>query len=1310
MNQPATSLIGVTPGAAEVLKHFGIITVQDLAGSNLFNVASQIYEAGQPLRKQGRKRELSVLPSDFFDREKINTPIELIASSPLSIIKWIGKEWAANLEAKLGVRTVGDLAEWPPYLAAKDILAAKNGEDPEAVEDPEAPSDLIPATGRFPTERVQYEVVLLDKVISGSQQSQGNRASKPLEAGFTPIDFSQQSDTGFSRPALGAVLTYTQSWYTLGLSLGHLLHTVALAPGETTRIAVIDWNRQQKISVSEDTTETDSLSAQLEHTRAISEITKAVATEAQTGFSQNKSEAETHSFGSGTGVAGNINQFFGTAGASTGITSGKTQSTSFAASSGRREVNADMSQNICDRTQQAANSIRNRRATAVREVSQSESEKISTRAITNFNHMHAMSVQYYEIVQLYRTLVELSRVTRCLFLPMKVLDFTKQELISRYDLALASAALAPEIRNGILASMGIKTGQSDTQQSTSTTPASGSRIIINGLHFEGYPDNDALDEAKQILGTILKDSTPEFWNLPGDTQITEWRIRPRYQDLHEHVTRITVQKSDGTEDTGDIPSCGTEVIKLCDGWCCNYEGCWFETGGVPLSTYRKFSLTFDINNITDIKVPIEITFKLTTGGKPFVFKHTLLPKGDGSNVTAVEIRTVTDTSQTIPPQITTPQVEPADLTSIQNHLRNNALYYSQAIWRSLTGPQLFSSLEGVTYQGELLVDIVDPTPFAIIGNYVAFRFYKEDDEQWTRFLQKHPDLKAGPCREDIVPIPSGGVFAEAVLGRFNSAEKLDITRFWNWQDSPIPITAPEIAPIQAGSRAQQDNTQTGQLGQPIINLMNAPALPDPTGLTAALNAVSNGAMFRDMSHAADTIAAASGALAAGYAAGNKSQDVAANYAQMAADLAAKNMALGKSAGSTDSSRRQTSPGTISNAGALINQGSKMDERGIGNGKGANGSTSSSQSEQEVSTAAPKSQGTSYEAAAFSTELGYPAKPLEYQSMPVDEVQDVPDEQAGEVTQDMTAKAAREESEWAKSHPEGYVEYLKKANSRNLCTDVLVLWNFDVGGADVSKFSNGLLKHIGSLKYWGDLGDDFLVTGYTSTTGNESSNYNLSLRRAQEVRDWLVNSADISTDLIKVIPGGESAYGDIDHPYRLWDPASYAFNRRVEIRRIKRLWTDSEEDNYLRALEIVKEVPEASIRIRLQSMLQLLMQESADDRYIIGSQLLSAYGYVGVEGFEWLLRQDEWEREGNYPKFIFHIRDEINLFHPGLSDAQIRNLLVAIHNRTIEAINWINKEEETNQEGSFHVFLRLVKAWINERRADPNSIYSCFNDV
>ena len=47
-----------------------------------------------------------------------------------------------------------------------------------------------------------------------------------------------------------------------------------------------------------------------------------------------------------------------------------------------------------------------------------------------------------------------------------------------------------------------------------------------------------------------------------------------------------------------------------------------------------------------------------------------------------------------------------------------------------------------------------------------------------------------------MPIQTGGVFAEAVLDRANAAEKLDITRFCNWQDSPIPLSLTDIAPVR----------------------------------------------------------------------------------------------------------------------------------------------------------------------------------------------------------------------------------------------------------------------------------------------------------------------------------------------------------------------------------------------------------------------------------------------------------------------------------------------------------------------------------
>ena len=80
----------------------------------------------------------------------------------------------------------------------------------------------------------------------------------------------------------------------------------------------------------------------------------------------------------------------------------------------------------------------------MREVSQTESESVSTRAVTNYNHMHAMSVQYYEIVQVYRVAVALERAEKCLFIPMALVDFRKADVVKRFRGALAAAAIDPE--------------------------------------------------------------------------------------------------------------------------------------------------------------------------------------------------------------------------------------------------------------------------------------------------------------------------------------------------------------------------------------------------------------------------------------------------------------------------------------------------------------------------------------------------------------------------------------------------------------------------------------------------------------------------------------------------------------------------------------------------------------------------------------------------------------------------------------------------------------------------------------------------
>jgi hypothetical protein len=225
-------------------------------------------------------------------------------------------------------------------------------------------------------------------------------------------------------------------------------------------------------------------------------------------------------------------------------------------------------------------------------------------------------------------------------------------------------------------------------------------------------------------------------------------------------------------------------------------------------------------------------------------------------------------------------------------------------------------------------------------------------------------LTIGQAKVDIVPLSSGGIFAESVLGRFNCAERLDISRFFNWQDSPIPIQPSEIAAIQTGTRGTVENLTPGQFSAPLVSITPPAALPDPTGLAGTLAAIQNGNMFRDMSGLADTIRlagetaklSAAGATAVGSQA-SENLKVAVNAdterRRIAADL--EKAKLGKSL-------QDKNP---TEAGAVINkeedlkkkqQEAAKTESAGGTSGGSTGSGSGSNS--KTSPSAPASTGNS----------------------------------------------------------------------------------------------------------------------------------------------------------------------------------------------------------------------------------------------------------------------------------------------------------------------------------------------------------------
>ena len=79
-----------------------------------------------------------------------------------------------------------------------------------------------------------------------------------------------------------------------GLALGNLLQSVCLAPGEVTRIAVTDWRRKTSAKSTEETQQSESVSSQIDQSRAVNEVQRAVASEAQSGSSSTVAGAGKH--------------------------------------------------------------------------------------------------------------------------------------------------------------------------------------------------------------------------------------------------------------------------------------------------------------------------------------------------------------------------------------------------------------------------------------------------------------------------------------------------------------------------------------------------------------------------------------------------------------------------------------------------------------------------------------------------------------------------------------------------------------------------------------------------------------------------------------------------------------------------------------------------------------------------------------------------------------------------------------------------------------------------------------------------------
>ncbi len=936
--RPGT-LIGVSPAAESALASVDIHSIFDLAASRVFEVASRLLVLEQD--STAAEAHLNVVASDVAQMP-VGVSVTELAQQPIGILRGLG-DAAFAIEQALDVKTVRDLALWPPYHAAKAILSAAFFPEETEGFDPDAPPDLLPKSGVYPTEKVFLRKLVIDAVPD-------ERDTQPIEeAEAIDLASALASPAGFNRLATGALVTFSQSWFSEGLTLGQLLHSTSLAPGESTRIAVVDWSRRTRGAASEDISESELLSNTMTHSRAISEVTNATATEVQRGRSSTSVTSTSEQGGGGFGFEIGPLAIGGSGGTSTTTTDVMSASSSF----GARDLAASYAQDINDRSQQNASSVRNRRASIVREVSQAEHEQISTRVITNYNHMHALSVMYYEVVQAYRTTTQMERAERCLFVPVKLVDFSDSATVARWRLTLAGAALTQRTRRQLTVEYGVV---EIIPQTPRVTPGT---IVVSGKHVAAVATKSTSPEGAAATPVTADQASP-------NTQVDYARAPLRGPAAllaikgwdFEQLNRI------GWAAGRTLMHAGSDSVFVSDD--ALLVGFSLRNGQaarfvVRLRTGEEITPAVATETTFSFSAPVSIT-ELESIGVQFVASQELRTS------LVLQLDMLGTVMPLDVPILLKPMSVPREVVKFGNvtaagellaHLEANRLHYTQAILRNLDAATVAALLSRFTYRRIPLGMLVDTQPLAVTANFLVFKMnvattgdaddprWVEEQQAWQNWLQRHGLDRPAP-KTEIIPLPSGGVFAEAVLGRYNAAEKIDLTRFWNWQDSPIPITAPEIAPLQAGSRAQSDEIRPGQLSAPVLNIQAPTPLPDAAGIAAIITAVQNGNIFRDMSGIVQTAAlaqaalqaSAAGATAVGEQAAQNLKTVMENNTErlrIAAQVATGGASALGGGGATGGRPAKN----VTEEGARLNYARDMDARGASSGGSAGGETPSS---------------------------------------------------------------------------------------------------------------------------------------------------------------------------------------------------------------------------------------------------------------------------------------------------------------------------------------------------------------------------------
>lgn len=734
---------------------------------------------------------------------------------------------------------------------------------------------------------------LLSVTLSGASIRQPLDADRPIDWDDTPTVYEAVSI------ARGHILEYREVWRADGFSLGDLLYSLPLAPGQRRQVAIVDWERRTTTRRDEILEFEEQLDAFVARDRDVSEIVGSRLAEEVAGGSSNTT------WGAAGGIGGGfIGSGFGIFGGVAGSTGGSS-STSW--NEGSRRFSADALQSLRDRVMQRSSSLRDQRSTVVQTATQGETLRTETETVANYNRCHAMTVEYFEVLRHFVVSHELANVRECLFVPLPMREFTRAKTLA-WQTPLTAHLRDRSLLPGFDAM----------------------RRIADDWEGWDYPLSRYSEEAPQQLEGELRMS----FVLPrprdaadGAFQIDMWNgFRPYlWMDPYELWT-THLQQGIATYNAAEVakrdrefrqkiaPELARSIMDRLKFWYVTTDGGEREVAldatlvsryaeGVPLYVTLRprgalppipreqishFKITLDGATLpADAQIIVHSgKVRYRTEHKQWVLFHDEHIVNDLGSTDTVYIPTPTSWQER-----RNPRQEDRDLEArLLAHLNANLEFHHQLIWMWLDAERRFMLLDSILVPalgGKSVASVVENRVIGIAGNSLILPVapgLRIDPRLDAESKGNLIDLYATDVRPPLrVSVPTRGVYAEAIQGQCVACEKIDDSRYWRWTAAGM-LEPPMIAEVGTGSRADVEQPLTATpLAAPLVSIQNAPDLPNPAGLADVFKVLAKPDLFTD-------IAGLEGTQKNARAAFDAALSAASSVATTAADLAKQNFA------------------------------------------------------------------------------------------------------------------------------------------------------------------------------------------------------------------------------------------------------------------------------------------------------------------------------------------------------------------------------------------------------------------------------------